>query len=157
MKFFALITLPLYALDQLTKWLVLRNIEFGDGRVIIPGLFDLVHVHNTGAAFGTSFPHSNVAFTVLSVVTLCVLGVCAWRGVFRDGWTQTGVALLAAGVIGNLTDRLVHQYVIDFLDFYIRDHHWPSFNVADSCICVAATVFIIASLREKNAATPATE
>jgi signal peptidase II len=143
------ITLLLYALDQLTKWLVLRRIELNDSHPVIRGFFDLVHVHNTGAAFG-SFHNSNLLFTLLSFVTLCVLAVCAWRGLFYERWTRLGVALLSAGVLGNLTDRLLRHHVVDFLDFYVGDHHWPAFNVADSCICVAAAIFILSSLREKQ-------
>lgn len=146
----SVVILVLYALDQLTKWFILRHLELHDFRPVIPGFFDLVHVHNTGAAFG-SFHDSNLFFTVLSFVTLCVLGVCAWRGVFHDFWTRIGVTLLAAGVLGNLTDRLVHKHVIDFLDFYVGDHHWPAFNVADSCICVAAGIFILSSFGERKA------
>jgi signal peptidase II len=142
----------LFALDQLTKWLVIRNIEFQDARPVIPGFFDLVHVHNTGAAFG-SFHDSNTFFIVLSLATLCALAVSAWRGAFQEKWTRLGVALLASGVLGNVTDRFLHGHVIDFLSF---DFHvpfanpWPSFNVADSCICVAAGLFMISSLRENK-------
>jgi signal peptidase II len=144
------IILLFYSLDQFTKWLILRRIELNDSRTVISGFFDLVHVHNTGAAFG-SFHNSNTGFTVLSLVTLCVLAVCAWRGAFHGRWTKLGVALLTAGVLGNLTDRLLHKHVIDFLDFYIGEHHWPAFNVADSCICVAAAIFILSSFRESKA------
>jgi len=148
-RLFLLLTLPLYVLDQWTKWLVIRHIEFGDGFAVINGLFDLVHVHNTGAAFG-SFGNSNTFFIFLSAATLCVLAVCAWRGLFRERFARIGVALLASGVLGNLTDRVIHRHVIDFLDFYVGRHHWPAFNVADSCICIAAGLFILGSLREQK-------
>jgi signal peptidase II len=149
MRLLLFVTLPLYALDQLTKWLIIRRIEHGDGFAVIRGLFDIVHVHNTGAAFG-SFSNSNTFFIALSLITLSALAICAWRGLFRERWTQIGVALLAAGVLGNLTDRFMHKHVIDFLDFYVGEHHWPAFNVADSCICVAAGMFILGSLWEKK-------
>jgi len=155
MKSFVFITLPLFSLDQLTKWLVARTIPFEDEpRVVIPNFFALVHYGNTGAAF-SSFSNSNTAFIVLSLVTLCVLGVYALRGAFKERWTQTGIALLTAGVLGNLTDRIIHKHVIDFLLFDLHvpfAHPWPAFNVADSCICVAAFTFIISSLREKKPA-----
>lgn len=150
MRLFLLLTLPLYALDQLTKWLVLRRLEHGDGFPVIDGFFNLVHVRNTGAAFG-SFSDSNSFFIGLSAVTLGVLAVCAWRRLFTEPLTQIGVALLASGVLGNLTDRIAHGHVIDFLDFHLGEHHWPAFNVADSCICIAAGLFVLGSFFERKA------
>lgn len=158
MKLFLGLTLPLYALDQLTKWLVARSIPFESGRTVIPGFFDLVHFGNTGAAF-SSFSNSNTAFMVLSLGTLVALAFYAWRGAFQQRWTRLGVALLCAGVLGNLTDRLVHQHVIDFLLFDLHvpfAHPWPAFNVADSCICLATALFILTSFRETRASSVVT-
>lgn len=148
----ALIIAAFYVLDQLTKWWVIRHIPFGqDAHTVVPGFFELVHVHNTGAAFG-SFHDSNTFFIVLSLAALAVISVCAWRGAFRGRAAQLGVALLASGVLGNLTDRFVHRHVVDFLSFDLHvpfASPWPSFNVADSCICVAAALFFFSSLRAK--------
>ncbi|MEA3187969.1 MAG: signal peptidase [Chthoniobacter sp.] len=155
MKLALLVTLPLYALDQLTKWLVVRSIEFESGRTVIPGFFDLVHYGNTGAAF-SSFSNSNTAFIVLSFVTLCALAFCAWRRMFIQQSTRLGVALIYAGVLGNLTDRILHQHVVDFLlfDLHVRfANPWPAFNVADSCICVATGIFIAGSFCESRRAS----
>lgn len=152
MRLLLSVTLPLYALDQLTKWLVVRSIEFESGRSIIPGFFDLVYFGNTGAAF-SFLSHGNGAFAVLSLVTLCMLGVFAARGAFVNPATRFGVALLCAGVLGNVTDRLLHGHVIDFLLFDLHvpfAHPWPAFNVADSCICLATALFIFTSLREQK-------
>jgi signal peptidase II len=143
------IVLPLYGLDQLTKWLVLANFERGDARTIIPGFFNLVYVTNTGAAFG-SFKERNLFFIVLSIVTAFVLVVLFARGFFREKWSFVALGLLLAGILGNVTDRLLHRHVIDFLDFYVGNAHWPAFNVADSCICVAAAIFVFQSLSEKK-------
>jgi len=142
----------LYTLDQLSKWLIVHSIEFNDGHTVVPGFFELVHVHNTGAAFG-SFHDSNTFFIVLSLVTLGVLAACAWRGAFQEKWTRIGVSLLTSGVLGNLTDRFVRKHVVDFLSFDLHApfaHPWPSFNVADSCICVAAAIYVIFSFRENK-------
>ncbi len=149
-RLFAAITLPLYALDQLTKWAVVRHFEFGDDRVVIPGFFDLVRWHNTGAAFSI-LSNSNAFFIALSGVAVVVLAVLAWRGKFRGGLSRVAWALLLSGVLGNLTDRLLHGYVVDFLLFDLHvpfAHPWPAFNVADSCICVATVLFFRQSLRE---------
>jgi len=140
-------TLPLYVLDQITKLLVLRNIDVWDAHPVIPGFFDLVHVRNTGAAFG-SFKDSNLFFIALSCVAIVVLTVLFLRNSLNDSLSRLAGALLFSGVLGNLTDRLLHGAVIDFLSFDLHipfANPWPSFNVADSCICIAAVLFVVAS------------
>lgn len=144
------ITVPFYGLDQLTKWWILGHIAYGTGMVVIPDFFNLVHVTNTGAAFG-SFKNSNGPFIALSVVTLAVLTFYFLRGSFRTFGSKLAYALLASGILGNVTDRILHGHVIDFLDFDLHvpfANPWPSFNVADGCICVAAVLFLLASWKE---------
>ena len=154
-----ILVICLYALDQVTKRLIVANFEPGyDTLQVVPGWFNIVFVVNTGAAFG-SFKDSNAFFIAISAVTLVALLVFNWRGAFRDAWSRTGAALLISGILGNLTDRIFCRHVIDFLDFHAGEHHWPSFNVADSCICVAVALFLIGSFVEekrKKAEEPAT-
>ena len=143
MRLLLLLTLPLYILDQTTKFLVLANIPTHVTIEVIPGFFNLVQVHNTGAAFGM-LKDNNWFFIVLASVALIAVAVMAKRGCFLDTPTRLGAALLASGILGNLTDRLLHGYVVDFLDVILPWYgHWPAFNVADSCICVAAFLFLI--------------
>lgn len=145
MKWWLAISLPLYLLDQLTKYLTQRDIPVNEGFTIIPGFFDLVHVHNTGAAFGM-MSNNNFFFVGLAGVALVVLAVLTIRNTFKDRLSQIAAALLVSGVAGNLTDRLLHGHVVDFLSFTLPWYgQWPAFNVADSCICVAAGLFIISS------------
>lgn len=151
MKYLSLLTLPLYLLDQLTKWLVLARFELHESRVVVPGLFNLVHVTNTGAAFGM-MKDNNAFFIALSTLVGVGLLVFWFRGAFADIGSRIAVALLLAGILGNLTDRIVHGQVIDFLDFYIGANHWPAFNVADSCICLAAALFFLAAFRDPKTA-----
>lgn len=152
------LTVPLFFLDQLTKILVLNNFALGDQKTIIPDFFNLVRVHNTGIAFGkfNDGDGSNVIFTVISL--LAFLGIIFFwiRGHFPGKLNQFAVALITAGVAGNVTDRILHGYVVDFLDFYIGDSHWPSFNVADSCICIAASLIFISAFT-KEGTNPQTE
>lgn len=152
------LTIPLFFLDQLTKILVLNNFALGDQKTIIPDFFNLVRVHNTGIAFGkfNDGDGSNVIFTVISL--LAFLGIIFFwiRGHFPGKLNQFAVALITAGVAGNVTDRILHGYVVDFLDFYIGDSHWPSFNVADSCICIAASLIFISAFT-KEGTNPKTE
>jgi signal peptidase II len=143
MKLLLFLTLPLYLLDQVTKWLVLRFISTDEFVPVIPGVFYLVQVHNTGAAFGM-LKDNNLFFMILASVALVLVAIFARRGAFADAPSRLGAALLVSGVLGNLTDRILHGYVIDFLDVILPWYgHWPAFNVADSAICAAAALFLI--------------
>lgn len=156
MKFLLLLSLPLILLDQFTKWLIQQNIPYGDEISIVPGFFSLVHVSNTGAAFSL-LQGNNLFFIALAIVALAVVIFL----LVRDRWqpdpsrrlqwtTKVSLAFLAAGILGNLIDRLVKGSVVDFLHFYFREYAWPSFNVADSCICIAAGLLILASFRKQG-------
>jgi signal peptidase II len=159
MKTFLFLSLPLYALDQFTKFLVLRFIPPNRSLALIPTFFDLVHVTNTGAAFG-SFKNNNGFFIALSCLALVVVFAMLLRRGPIDPWRNIALGLLLAGILGNLTDRLVHGHVIDFLlfDFGLHVpkflHPWPAFNVADSCICIAVVCFIIYSFRQERTGPP---
>jgi signal peptidase II len=153
MKLILALTLPLYALDQLTKWLVVSRFGIGDELVVVPGFFSLTYLTNTGAAF-SMFHDSNLFFIALSTVALVVLAVCALRGMVAQKLTRIALALLAAGILGNLTDRIFHKHVVDFLlfDLHVRfANPWPAFNVADSCICTAAGLIFLQSFLEARA------
>jgi len=150
LRWLLFLTLPLYVADQATKWLVLRNIEMSEVIQILPGFLNIVHVHNTGAAFGM-LKDSNVFFVLLAGAALAVVGVLAWKGAFAGTPTKIGAALLVSGILGNLTDRLLHGHVVDFLDVILPWYgHWPAFNIADSCICIAAGLFILDGLVSKK-------
>ena len=158
MKYLLFLSVPLFALDQLTKWLVRQNIPYGGEIPIIPGFFSLVHAANTGAAF-SMFTGNNMFFIGLASVALAVIIFF----LIRDSrpskserhlniLTRISFGLLAAGILGNLTDRILHGAVTDFLHFYIREYAWPSFNVADSCICIAAALLILSSFGKTHQA-----
>ncbi len=155
MKLIFFVSLPLYALDQLTKQLVLRLISPYEARIIVPDFFSLVNVTNTGAAFG-SFRGNNTFFIVISIVALVVVMGLLVRPRHPDSLRDLSLALLLAGILGNLTDRLLYGHVIDFLLFNLHVRYadpWPAFNVADSCISVAVVLFIIHSFwKQKSAA-----
>jgi len=152
---FVLVTLPFFGLDQASKLAVVRNIGFDDERVIVPGFFALVQWHNTGAAFSI-LSNSNPLFIAISVVALVALGVLAARGAFAERVSRIAWALLLAGILGNLTDRLLYGYVVDFLLFDLHvpfAHPWPAFNIADACICSATGLFMLQSFREPKTET----
>ena len=154
MKFILLLSLPLYVLDQCTKRLALRFINLFDAHNVIPDFFTLVNVTNNGAAFGT-FKGNNTFFAGISILALVVVTVLLVRPHRADPWRDLSLALLLAGILGNLTDRLLYGHVIDFLLFNLHVRYadpWPAFNVADSCISIAVVLFIIHSFREHKSA-----
>lgn len=175
MKYIFFLSLPLYALDRVTKYLVIDGIDPDRPIIVVPRFFHLVNVTNTGAAFG-SFKNNNTFFVAISCVAALlalVLLVVHHRpseaGTARsvwwtsNAWRNISLGLLLAGVLGNLTDRMLYGHVIDFLLFDFGSHMpsilhpFPAFNVADSCICIAVVFFIIHSFRvEKNAPPAAT-
>ncbi len=154
MKYILFLTLPLCILDQVTKGLVLRFIHPDDPpQLIVPDFFALVNVTNDGAAFG-SFKNNNAFFIVLACVAFVfVFALLLRRSRSRDRLRDVSLALLLAGIMGNLTDRFVHGHVIDFALFDLHvpfAHPWPAFNVADSCIFIAVICFIIHSMKKRK-------
>jgi signal peptidase II len=148
MKFLATIGLPLYLLDQATKWATVLTARRGLlPHEVIPNYFTLDYWQNTGAAF--SIGHGNNGFFIgLSFAAFIGLLIAWRRNVFPDRLSRWGVAILLPGILGNLTDRIVHGHVVDFLifDLHVKfANPWPAFNVADSCICIAVGLFLISS------------
>ena len=148
------LSLPLYILDQLTKHWIVANFPLrGSGRVIVENFFTIHHIDNTGIAFG-QFNGGAYSNYIFGAVAICALTLIMWfyrKGMFPGVFSRIAIALLVAGVCGNFTDRLLHGYVVDFLSFDLHvpfAQPWPSFNVADSCVVVAACLLAIASFKE---------
>lgn len=156
MKIFLYLTLPLFILDQITKEWTVRHFsggtsyETGQFIEVIPGFFNLVRVHNTGMAFGigNGTGYSNIIFLCIAAAAVTFITILWRKGAFPNLMSQAAVALLLSGIAGNVFDRIFRGYVVDFLDFNLGFMRWPSFNVADACICIAAGILIIASFRE---------
>jgi len=153
MKYLLYLSFPLLGLDQLTKWLIRQTIPYGSEVPIVPGFFSLVHVSNTGAAF-SMFTGNNIFFVCLAFAALAVVIFLLVRNRFEHALlqrtarvTKISFALLVAGISSNLTDRIFRGAVTDFLHFYVREYAWPSFNVADSCICIAAGLLLLTSFQ----------
>src|SRR5215469_12487251 len=126
MKYLLFLGLPLFVLDQLTKWLVRQNVPYGAEIPIIPGFFSLVHASNTGAAF-SMFTGNNIFFIGLAIAALAVIMFLLIRDPKRrppnqqlTNITKISFGLLASGILGNLTDRVLRGAVTDFLHFYIH-------------------------------------
>jgi signal peptidase II len=145
-KYFFLIAALVLLLDRLAKWAVATNIPLHDSVVVIPGLFHLTHVQNTGAAFGL-FADSSAQWKVgalvsFSVVALVIVSALLWKNSHSLSTTTIGLSLILGGATGNLWDRMVSGHVVDFLDFYVGSYHWPAFNVADSAIVIGAILLV---------------
>ena len=157
---YLMITVAVLILDIWTKQLVLERIDLHEAVPVIPNFFQLVHVRNTGAAFGLGANASSKLVPILlnagAIAVFCVVVVYALRTAVTDRLLQTGLHLILGGAIGNLLDRFRFGYVIDFLDVYIGRHHWPAFNVADSAICIGIALLFF-DMRKKPEAEAATE
>jgi signal peptidase II len=143
-------------LDQVSKLLILLKLPLGGQAPLIPGLFNLVHVHNKGAAFGMlsgwSAQFAWLFFVVTTALVLVVLGYLLWR-LPEDHWPAAlGYSLILTGALGNLIDRIRLGEVVDFIDVYYGHYHWPAFNVADSLVCVGAAVLVWVIIREEKTA-----
>lgn len=136
----------LLAVDQITKAAIFRSINPYSVRTVIPDFFDLVHVRNKGAIFGFfSNANSSFIFILLTVFSLAALGLVVYYFVktpASEKLMNVSLSLILAGALGNQVDRIMRGYVIDFLDFKFWGWHWPSFNVADSCISTGAVLLI---------------
>ena len=132
-------------LDQLSKVLVCYFLTDNQIVPVIPGIFNLVNWHNTGAAWGV-FQDYNMVLAIISLVTVLALYFFRHSFQIHHPGCATALGLIAGGIIGNLADRLRLHHVVDFLDFYTGRQHWPAFNVADSAICVGVGLYFISSL-----------
>lgn len=137
------------ALDQFTKWLVLKTIPEYQEIVIIPGFFNLAHRVNTGAAWSL-FTGNNTLLAIVALVALVALYFTRHHFNSHRLLGQVAFGLIFGGIIGNLTDRLTRHAVVDFLHFYMLRRgssvplDFPAFNIADSAICTGvALIFLI--------------
>jgi signal peptidase II len=158
---YLLVAVAVIILDAWTKWLVSSRIDLHDSVSIVPNLFQLVHVRNTGAAFGIGAnAESHIVPLLLNVGAIGVFFVVvayAFRTAVTDRVLQVGLHLILGGAIGNLIDRFRLGYVVDFLDVYVNwggvPHHWPAFNVADSAICIGIGLLFL-DMRKKPEERP---
>ncbi len=134
-----------------SKALVRAQMPMGSEIPLLP-FFSLVHVTNTGIAFGF-FQNKNTFFILLGIIVIIALTNYAIKLMSTDRFSGLVLAGVLGGALGNMTDRVLHGQVTDFLDFYWGTHHWPAFNVADSAICVGAALLIFSSLRGDRRST----
>lgn len=153
-----LMILGLAFLDQITKTLVTAKIGLYETIPVVPGFFNVTRIHNKGAIFGFFSKSDKLpVFILLTGASFCALGFVVYYFVKtppREKFTKIALSMILAGALGNLFDRLLRGYVIDFLDVYVKQWHWPFFNIADSCITIGALLLIAAFFRRKPACSP---
>ena len=138
--------LLLGAADQASKVWAVRNLPLFEPRVLVDGFFDLVHVRNTGVAFSllSNLDHRWVHPFLILATVLAMGAVLAYIAYLPcRGAAPVGLGLILGGAVGNLIDRARLGYVVDFIDLYWRNHHWPTFNVADVGITVGVVLLLI--------------
>ncbi|MBL4575847.1 MAG: signal peptidase II [Opitutaceae bacterium] len=149
-----LLAIGVVAADQLSKAWINTNLPFNayfppHNIPVIPGFFNIVHVGNTGAAWGL-FTDKSYFLAILAAVTLLAIFLFRKHLLLKESPTQICFGLLCGGIVGNLTDRLLYGHVIDFLDFHFGSYVFPSFNLADSAICIGVGFYLLYSLKESK-------
>lgn len=144
-----LLSAVVVVLDQASKWLALANLQPYEPIPVIDGILNWMLAFNTGAAFSflaDSGGWQRWFFTALAVIVSAVLVVWLARTARSDWRNAAPLALIIGGAIGNVIDRARLGHVVDFIDVFVGEHHWPAFNIADSAICVGAVGLIAFSL-----------
>ena len=148
------LALAVFAVDRLTKWMIETRMSAFDSVTVIPGLFDIVHSQNRGAAFGLFADSTSEWRTFLligfSSVALIVLAGMLWKSGRMDRRTTIALSLILGGAMGNVFDRIRWGTVTDFLLFYIGTHQWPAFNAADSCIVIGCGLLALDLLKPRR-------
>ena len=151
---YPIVIIALLCVDQLTKALIARNIMIQSSKSIIRGFFNLTHIRNRGAIFGFFSQYdSRPLFIFLTLVSLVALGLVIYyffKTPSSERFMKISLSIILAGALGNLIDRVFRGYVIDFLDFYIKNWHWPSFNIADASITTGAFLLIFILLFKRR-------
>ncbi|KMP12373.1 lipoprotein signal peptidase [Candidatus Nitromaritima sp. SCGC AAA799-C22] len=142
-----LVSNALIVIDQITKFLVTIHVPMHYSIRVIDGFFSITHIRNPGVAFGL-FAGQESDYKVIFFIMISTIAIAAILVIFnqtpdRKRMVRIGLILIFSGAIGNLIDRILYKEVIDFLDFYYQDFHWPAFNVADSCITVGVGLMIV--------------
>lgn len=143
------LTLLVLAFDQVTKHWVASTMDLFESIAVLP-FFSITYVHNLGAAFSFLAEQSGWQrwlFSLISLTASIFFFIWLKRTDKKHTWLSIAIALLLSGAVGNLIDRALLGYVIDFLDFYLGNNHWPAFNIADSAIFIGAVMLIIDSIK----------
>jgi len=141
-------------LDQWTKSLIVQRFLLYQKVEVIQGFFNIIHVRNTGGAFGIfggeKGGFGSILFVIVSLIAIGVIIFLFIRIKDEEKTLALSFSLILSGAIGNLIDRLRYGEVIDFLDFYLSSTHWPAFNIADSAICIGIGLMALELLKHDH-------
>jgi signal peptidase II len=144
---YLLISIAVFLLDQITKRIVFQGMVQHQVIEIIPNFLNISYIHNRGAVFGwgqdLSTPYLSLLLSILSIISLVIIVTYFLRVNVTNARLHTGLALVLGGALGNLFDRLTNGHVIDFIQLHWFDYYWPTFNVADSAICVGVGLLLL--------------
>lgn len=149
---FCLLTLGVLVLDHVTKWLARTRLDPERAIEVIPGYLRISYVSNTGVAFGLfrdlDSPWKPYVLAAMAIVAVVVIFVYSSRMPSSRRLLQSALAVIMGGILGNFVDRILQGYVVDFIEFHIRDNfYWPTFNVADSAITVGIGLLLIDAVK----------
>ncbi len=149
---FYLLTLAVLALDHVTKWLARTELDPERAIEVIPGYLRISYVSNTGVAFGLfrdlDSPWKPYVLAAMAIAAVIIIFVYSLRMPSSRLLLQSALAAIMGGILGNFVDRIMQGYVVDFIEFHIRDHfYWPTFNVADSAITVGIGLLLIDAVK----------
>ncbi len=148
------LALIIFVADIAIKLVVMNTMGYGwNNRIEILPFFNLLYVHNYGAAFSflsdqagwQRWLFTGIAFVVTAMLTYWMSKLPA-----KEKWNNIAYAMIIGGAIGNVFDRVVHGFVVDYLDFYWGTYHWPAFNLADTTICIGAAMIILDGFISKD-------
>jgi signal peptidase II len=155
-----LLSAAVLAADQASKHVITRHLHPGEIQPVVDGWFQLRFIVNRGGLFGVfrDLPELWRASLFTGVPVLACVGLLVFllRAPASELQLRSGLALILGGALGNLTDRLRLGHVVDFLDVFWRDHHWPAFNLADSSICVGVGLILLDALTRREPSSSGT-
>lgn len=148
------LALLVFIADIGIKFLVMNSMGYGwENRIEVLPFFNLIYVHNPGAAFSFLSDQSGwQRWLFTGIAFLVVMLLLGWMKKLpaQEKWNNSAYALIIGGALGNVCDRIIHGFVVDYLDFYFGLHHYPAFNLADTAICIGAVMLILDGFRKKE-------
>ena len=152
-----LVSAIIVIIDQITIEVTRSAMMLGESKPVIKNFFHFTYVTNDGMAFGLNFPGGIYFFTSVSLLMTVFLGWYFWQQKENDLTLRLSLALILAGAIGNLIDRMLFGTVVDFFDFMIGNYHWYIFNIADASVTTGMILYIYNSVLKQSAVNPTTE
>lgn len=142
-----ILSILLLGFDQFIKTIISSNMNLYDSFTLINNFFNITLVHNKGAAFGM-FEGGRLFFILIALVTIVLISLFIKKSSYISKLDLTVYSLLLGGILGNLMDRIIHGYVIDYINFNFLSFNFPIFNFADICIVISIILIIINTIRE---------